>query len=577
MSLKKIDKKSILDLLVVLGITIFSLAYLYSDKIIVGDDLTYHLNRFQGLANAFEEGQILPKIYPYANYGYGYASPLFYCDLFLYPFAILYHFGVSAVLCYKYCVFFYTLLGNLLIYFIFKKETNNRLLTLIAAVLYSCTNYHIQNIYVRAALGEILAMTFIPFVIHSIYRVLVKNEDAWAYLGVSFSCLLMCHLISTFLYALFFLIMIIIYIVLNRKDINLVKKTLITIIKGTLLALLLTAWYLFPMLEQLQSQTFWLSINTQYNNIDAGTQTIKDLVTNVFALTDWKNFKIANGASVGPILLLFPMCNIFAKRNKYITIISIYSLVLFLILIGVVPGEYLNVMQFYFRLYIVIFPLLIIVSIYFLANINKTVIKNAICIIICVYSVANIYLALEQTKNGKYYLANDADIYTINSIQSHLYSNLDYNHDELGGCEYLPYTERVKYAEDTAIKFKDEYGVFVEYYPGYYVSDMKKYFSTGEFSTENVKDGTELLIPISYYKGYSAYILNDGEWQQTEISYDEETKRLVVYAKDGNQTYKVTYTGTIVQKASLIISLLTIVGFVCFEITKKYKKEKHDA
>ena len=109
------------------------------------------------------------------------------------------------------------------------------------------------------------------------------------------------------------------------------------------------------------------------------------------------------------------------------------------------PGEYLNVMQFYFRLYIVIFPLLIIVSIYFLANINKTVIKNAICIIICVYSVANVCLALEGTKNGKYYLANDADIYTINSIQSYLYSNLDYNHDELGGCEYLPYTSLESY------------------------------------------------------------------------------------------------------------------------------------
>ncbi len=574
MSLKKINKKGILDLLFVLIITTFSLLFFFRKNIIVGDDLTYHLNRFQGLANAFEEGQILPKIYPYANYGYGYASPLFYCDFFLYPFAIMFHFGLSAVLCYKACVFFYTLLGNLFVYLIFKEETNNRLLTLIAVILYSCTNYHLQNIYVRAALGEILAMTFIPLVIHSIYKILVKSEDAWAYLGISFSCLLMCHLISTFLYALFFFVMIIVYVVSNRKDIELIKKTIITIIKGTLLALLITAWYLFPMLEQLQSQTFWLSINAQYNNINAGTQTLKEILTNVFALSDnFDDFEIKASASVGPVLLLMAIGYIFVKKNKYVTIITLYCVVLFLIILGVLPGDYLNVMQFYFRLYIVIFPLLIIVAIYFINNLNNESIKKIVCLTICIYSIINISIAINKTKEGEYFLSNNADIYQINSIKSHLY-DLDYNHDELGGCEYLPYTERVNYKEDTEIKFKDEYGTFVKYYPGYFAKVTNKYFSTLEFKTEGVKEGTELLLPVAYYKGYSAYILNNDVWQKRDISYDEETKRLVVFAKEGSQTYKVVYTGTAIQKVTLIISFSTLVCFVGYKI---YKKEKCNA
>ena len=84
---------------------ILGLFSFYTDSIMVGHDLKFHLNRFIGLAKAFEEGQILPKIYPYANNGFGYASPLFYCDLFLYPFGSLNHFGVPAVYCYKLCVF----------------------------------------------------------------------------------------------------------------------------------------------------------------------------------------------------------------------------------------------------------------------------------------------------------------------------------------------------------------------------------------------------------------------------------------------------------------------------------------
>ena len=547
------NKNRAIDLIAVILVTCFSLLYLLKDDIPVhfADDLTYHLNRFQGIANAFEEGQTLPKIYPYANYGYGYASPLFYCDFFLYPFGILFHFGLSAVLCFKLCVFFYTLLGNLFVYFIFKKETNNRLLTLIAVILYSCTNYHIQNIYVRAALGEILAMTFIPLVIHSIYKILVKKENCWIYLGISFSCLVMCHLISSLLYGIFFLVMIIVFIAINRKDISLIKKTLITILKGTVLAILLCAWYLFPMFEQLHSQTFWLSINAQYNDINSGTQTIKDVLTNIFALTDWNNFSIKDNASVGIILLILPLCNIFTKKNKYITIISIYSIILFLIILGVIPGDYLNIIQFYFRLYIVIFPLLIICSIYFLSNLNKQVIRNIVCVIICIYSIINVSLATVQTTKGTYYLDNNAEIYEINSINSYLY-DLDYNHDELGGCEYLPYTENVDYVEDSKlIYYRNENNEFIDSSINY-----TKQYSSFIFDTNFTSDNVELLLPITYYKGYSAYESINGKWQKINITYSDLYKKVVIYASKGEQSYNIVYDGTTIQHFSLGVSIV---------------------
>ena len=114
-------KERTIDIFICILMTCVCLFSFFDSKILVSHDLTFHLNRFIGLANAFEEGQILPKIYPYANNGFGYATPLFYCDLFLYPFAILYHFGLSAVWCYKLCVIFYTTLGNIFIYLVFKK------------------------------------------------------------------------------------------------------------------------------------------------------------------------------------------------------------------------------------------------------------------------------------------------------------------------------------------------------------------------------------------------------------------------------------------------------------------------
>ena len=553
--------KRLICYLLILIITTISLFFIFRDNIVLkeGQDLTFHLNRFLGIANCFEEGQIPPKIYPYANYGYGYATPLFYCDLFLYPFGILYHFGVSAVVCYKLCLFIYTLLGNVFVYYIFNKETNNKKLSLIAVVLYACSNYHLQNIYIRVALGEILAMTFIPLVLYAIYKILVKNEDSWILLGVSFSCLVMCHLISSFLYGIFFFVMIVIFIIINRKDIKLIKETLITIIKGTLLAILLCAWYLLPMFEQMHSQTFWLNVNAeQYNDINSGVQSIKEILTNIFAITDWNSFKIQSNASVGVLLFILSFVIFVVKKNKYINIIGIYSLVLYLIILGFIPGDFLNIIQFYFRLYIVIFPLLVVVATYVLANISNEKIKFTICSIVCIFSIINVFVCLRETNKGKYYLKNDANIYEINSINCYLY-NLDYNHDELGGAEYLPYTERVNYEKDNYIKYKDEYGTFVKYHPDYRSSNEKKDFSTYEFTVECDNGETEVLLPVSYYKGYSAYIYKDNNWDSVDISYDEETKRLTVPVKTGINVYKVTYTGTPVQNVTLGISCITFV------------------
>lgn len=567
MDIKKINKKIIIDILLIIFITTFSLLFLFQDKIILGDDLTFHLNRFLGIANCFEDGQIPPRIYPYANNYYGYATPLFYCDLFLYPFGVLFHYGLSAVYCYKLCIFTYTLLGNLFVYYIFKKETDNRKISLIAVILYCFASYHIQNVYVRAALGEILSMTFVPLVLYAIYKVLVKNKNSWILLGVSFSCMVMSHLISTFLYGMFFFVMIVVYIIINRKDFNLIKSTMITILKGTILAVLLTSWYLFPMFEQFLSQDFWLNANANYNDLSDGVQSLKQAFGNVFALINWKSFKVKKSASVGLVLSLLPFGLFFVKKNKYITAISAYCVFCYLIILGVIPGEFLNITQFYFRLYIVIFPLLVIDVVYLLLNINKRIIQNILIGVICIYSCLNVCFAVRETYNGKYYLNNDATFDEINYINSYLF-DLDYNHDELGGFEYAPYTELVDYIDDgRELKIMDEYGVYV-----YLTEDYKQYFSTLTF-TYDLKRATKIMFPISYYKGYSAYELIGDEWKKIGISYDETYKKLTIDNELGVHTYKVTYTGTPVQHITLGISVVTtVVLLIMFIKTKLWRK-----
>ena len=543
-------KETIIDILICVLMTCICLFSFFDSKIIVNisQDITFHINRFVGLANAFEEGQILPKIYPYANNGFGYATPLFYCDLFLYPFAILYHFGLSVVWCYKLCVLFYTTLGNIFIYLIFKKETNNRKLSLLASFLYLTCSYHLLNIFIRGALGEILAMTFVPLVLYAIYRILVKHEDCFIFLGISFSLLVQSHLISSLLYGIFFFCMIVVFLIMNRKDFSLIKKTIITIIKGTTLALLLCAWYLLPMFEQMYSQTFWLSVNSQYNNINTTIQPVSDLIRS-------SSYKFIPG--IGIVLVLFNILYLLVKKNKYITIIIIYILFMYLIIFGLIPGTILNVAQFYFRFYIVIFPLSIIVMLYVLGGLKH---KNILIVFSILILFTNAVVTnIKMMNDGEYYLNNNATINEVNSITSYKY-NLDYNHDELGGAEYLPYTEYMDYNNDLlAIKYIDKNKQMIDY-----IYEYDRHFSSIEFICDN-EDELELLLPLSYYKGYKAYEMIDGVYKNIDISINEKYKLIVVSSTSGRHKYKVIYENTTIQQVSLIASFIALGTIILYQ------------
>lgn len=541
-------KKTNIDILICILMTCVCLFCFFDTKILVSHDLTFHLNRFVGLVDAFNEGQILPKIYPYANHGFGYATPLFYCDLFLYPFGLLYGLGLSAVRCYKLCVLFYTILGNIFVYLIFMKEIKDRKLSLFAIFLYLTCNYHLMNIFVRGALGEILAMTFVPLVLYAIYRILIKHEDCFIFLGISFSLLVQSHLISSLLYGIFFFCMIVVFLIMNRKDFSFIKRTIITIIKGTILALLLCAWYLLPMLEQMHSQTFWLSINGQFNSIKTTVQSVLDIFNS-------SSYKFV--PSIGVLLIAFSFGYIFVKKNKCITIIAVYSIVSYLIIVGILPGTYLNVIQFYFRLYIVIFPLTIIVSIYVLRELKH---KDILMIISLIFLLSNVFITnIKMINAGEYYLRNDAKLSEINSITNFKY-DLDYNHDELGGAEYLPYTEYKNYNNDSlAIKYIDYNEEFVDY-----IKDYKRDYSKIEFTCDNQEE-LELLLPLSYYKGYKAYEFINNKWEPTNITYSPITKEVLINSEVGIHTYKVLYEGTIVQQISLILSSITLIALMIYQ------------
>ena len=146
------------------GICLLSSYFIFLKSMAMGHDTSFHMYRLQGIISSFQDGQILPKIYPYTNNGFGYATPLFYCEVFLYPFAILYRLGVPLIISYKLMRCFYICVSILSIFITTEKIfENKKSAPYIATLLYTYCNYHLYDIYLRDAFGEYLALACVDF------------------------------------------------------------------------------------------------------------------------------------------------------------------------------------------------------------------------------------------------------------------------------------------------------------------------------------------------------------------------------------------------------------------------------
>lgn len=172
----------------------------------LGDDWAFHLSRIEFTADALRFGQFPVRVYPTAKNGYGYGTPLFYGQLFLYFPALLRLLGLpvgTAIHSYMHVV---TAATAALSYWCFWRIFGRRALALIGSFLYTLASYRLICVYVRAALGEYTAMLFLPLLVWGLWR-LYGPEDkarqgAWVPLLLAFGGLLQSHMLSFLMAAL---------------------------------------------------------------------------------------------------------------------------------------------------------------------------------------------------------------------------------------------------------------------------------------------------------------------------------------------------------------------------------------
>lgn len=206
-----------------------------------GPDLHFHLTRIQGIADGLASGQFPVRIQPTAVSGKGYATSLLYPDLFLYPAALLRFAGVSLEGAYRFTILALNGLTAVIAWRAGRRMLGGSFAALLFCVLYTLSPYRICNLYVRAALGEALAMAFLPAVVLGFWLVLFRQPDGWPVLALAMTGVIQSHLISTIFCVAFGGL----FCLLNLRR-TLQKERLFALVKAAALALALNLWYILP-------------------------------------------------------------------------------------------------------------------------------------------------------------------------------------------------------------------------------------------------------------------------------------------------------------------------------------------
>ena len=108
------------------------------------------------------------------------------------------------------------------------------------------------EIYTRAAVGEFTAFAFVPLVFLGLWSILCGDKKKWLCLPVGLTFLLVSHVLSAFAAVLLCAVFFLCYLGRVIKE----PRRLLYIGYAVLVFAVLSASFLFPMLEQMASGTF---------------------------------------------------------------------------------------------------------------------------------------------------------------------------------------------------------------------------------------------------------------------------------------------------------------------------------
>ena len=519
-----------------------------------GHDFFFHYRRLQALMDGLSNSPFLIYLDYNAVDGYGYFTKAFYPDVMLIPFAIIGNYiGIECA--YLLMLFTYTMLCGIFTYKMVDIIFKNAYAAAIGAILYTFCFYRLLDLYNRAAIGEAISFTFVPIVFLGLYHIIKGDYKKWYILAVGFSLMIFTHLISTVL----MFITVIIFLISYNRSIQKEPQRIWYLILSGLATLVITAYYLYPMIEQMLSNDFYYHSRQIMSKAQDAAYEMFWIICGMF--TGIVHPKQVFIPGIGLFLTGAIALRLFVYgKSSQLKAIDI-SVIVGLIYIfacsaffpwSVFPFNLLNFIQLPWRLYEFSSFFFAIAGGFYLSLLVKSNWRAFLALALVVFGTC-----LMLSSDGQFY----SEIRSGRQItQVAEYSN-DYH---LGGMEYFP-------NKVPSIEFISERGnKVITSNPDTEVTRLEKSRGTTSFNLKTNGNKETVELPLVYYKGYTAILDNE------EITVSESANGLVEISANNSGFVKVYYGGTAIQKISWFISLISIIG-LCIYIFAYTRKKKIEA
>ncbi len=220
-----------------------------TDHMPAAHDMDFHLSRIYGLGLALLDGQFPVRINLDFWGGAGYLTPVLYPELFLYPAGIMCAAGASVLLAYKALCVAITFATAFVAYYSMRQLLGDKA-GLLFAVLYLANPYRLNEFFIRGALGEGLAMIFMPLAAVGIWQLMQGDyrRGFWtAVLGIT--GVLQSHVISVFLVGVFGAVYAAAVLLLDGRRFFADRRRPATLAAAAAATVLLNLWFLLPFLH----------------------------------------------------------------------------------------------------------------------------------------------------------------------------------------------------------------------------------------------------------------------------------------------------------------------------------------
>lgn len=552
---------AVLLTLFVLGKTIFS--YDISGT----NDGYLHLIKIIGVNDIIESGQFPPIIE--AGFCNGYAINLFYnplttyisllCGVILNNFA----YGIKLML------FIMMLLAIVFMYKFIKEFTGKKEIAIAAAIFYVTNPYYLSNIYIRGAIGESAALTFLPLLFLGLHNLFSGDKKKHYYITIAAAGLILTHNITT-LYAAIISLVYVLFNIKKLKEKDVVIKVLINL--GFIIGI--TLFFMFPLVLHRFSGDY-VVFNSEFMRtygakVSESAIELKQLFTEIEGQAVIFRFNIIQ-------LILF-IASIYCykyidEKNKKTYLIFIILAIICTLLsifssVWKIAPDILCTIQFPWRLLgFAGFFMSIVASInlfIILKNIFNGKEENLLFIIIPITLISLIYA---NSLDYKDYTVKKDDNESIEFVEKNI-DNIVYMNINR---EYMPSKTYVN-LNTNPNRISGASAIILEGNAEIKSENREELCYEIEFS--NIDKNTKIEIPFLFYVGYNAYIEDEDNTNKIELEVKESEYgflEIEIPNEYENARVVVEYKTPVSYYIVYVISFITLIGFIIY-IVYNHKK-----